>query len=36
VALVEEYPLTASGKVKKYELRKFAAGMAREKGAFTG
>jgi len=36
VALVEEYPLTASGKVKKYELRKLAAVMAKEKGAFTG
>ena len=35
VALVNEFPLTASGKVKKYELRKLAAEMAREKGAFT-
>ena len=36
VALLEEYPLTASGKVKKYELRKLAAELARAKGAFVG
>jgi acyl-coenzyme A synthetase/AMP-(fatty) acid ligase len=35
VALVREYPLTASGKVKKFELRKLAAEMAREQGAYT-
>ena len=36
VVLVEEYPLTASGKVKKFELRKTAAALAKEAEAFTG
>ncbi len=35
VALVEAFPLTASGKVKKFELRKLAAEMAKQEGAFT-
>lgn len=36
VALVDEYPLTASGKVKKFELRKIAVELAKEAGGFTG
>lgn len=36
VDLVTEYPLTASGKVKKFELRKMAAVLAQEAGTFSG
>jgi acyl-coenzyme A synthetase/AMP-(fatty) acid ligase len=31
VALVKEFPLTASGKIKKFELRKMAAEMFGDK-----
>ena len=35
VELVKEFPLTASGKVKKFELRKMAKELAKEQGAVS-